>query len=385
MSTSSDTALSHAELVRYSRHLLLDQVGVAGQQRLREARVLVVGAGGLGSPAALYLAAAGVGTLGIADGDALELSNLQRQVLHDTAAVGRPKVDSAAERLAALNPHVAIERIADRLDSTNALELVRKYDAIVDGSDNFPTRYLVNDACVLTGRPNAYGAILRFDGQASLFVPGEGPCYRCLFAEPPPPGLVPSCAEAGVVGALPGIIGSIQAMEVIKRILGVGESLVGRLLLIDALRMRTREIAIRRDPRCPACGDAPTVRELIDYEAFCGTGSSVGGGVAESVVLPRALARERMSGAAPVLLDVREVWEWDLVHVAGAVHVPLGELPGRLRELDPRVPLVTICHHGARSARAQELLRAAGWSHVRNLAGGIDAWAAEMEPGMARY
>lgn len=383
MTTSPNTSLSHPELVRYSRHLLLDQVGMVGQQRLREARVLVVGAGGLGSPAALYLAAAGVGTLGIADGDALELSNLQRQVLHDTAAVGRPKVDSAAERLAALNPHVAVERIADRLDSGNALEVVREYDLVVDGSDNFPTRYLVNDACVLAGKPNAYGAILRFDGQASLFAPGEGPCYRCLFAEPPPPGLVPSCAEAGVVGALPGIVGSIQAMEVIKRILGVGESLVGRLLLIDALCMRTREIAIRRDPRCPVCGDAPTVRELIDYAAFCGTGPSAG--AAESVVLPRALAAELRAEDAPVLLDVREDWEWDLVHLEGTVHVPLGELPGRLRELDPRAPLVTMCHHGARSARAQELLRAAGWSDVRNLAGGIDAWAAEVEPGLARY
>jgi adenylyltransferase/sulfurtransferase len=383
MSAPSDTALSHQELVRYSRHLLLEQVGVAGQQRLREARVLVVGAGGLGSPAALYLAAAGVGTIGIADGDALELSNLQRQVLHDTAAVGRPKVDSAAERIEALNPHVAVERIAERLDSSNALDLVGEYDAVVDGSDNFPTRYLVNDACVLTGTPNAYGAILRFDGQASLFVPGEGPCYRCLFAEPPPAGLVPSCAEAGVIGALPGIIGSIQAMEVIKRVLGVGESLVGRLLLVDAMRMRTREIAIRRDPRCPVCGDAPTVRELIDYEAFCGTGSSAGAG--ESVVTARALAAELQSGTAPVLLDVREDWEWDLVHLDGAVHVPLGELPARLRQLDARAPLVTICHHGARSARAQELLRGAGFAQVRNLAGGIDAWAAEVEPGMTRY
>ena len=381
--TPSPDVLTHPELVRYSRHLLLEQVGVAGQQRLRGARVLVVGAGGLGSPAALYLAAAGVGTLGIADGDALELSNLQRQVLHDTAAVGRPKVDSAAERLAALNPHVAIEPIGERLDSGNTLELVRGFDAVVDGSDNFPTRYLVNDACVLAGKPNAYGAILRFDGQASLFVPGEGPCYRCLFAEPPPAGLVPSCAEAGVVGALPGIIGSIQAMEVIKRILGVGESLVGRLLLVDALRMRTREIAIRRDPRCPVCGDAPTVRALVDYEAFCGTGSAVG--AAESTVIPAALAAEMAAGPRPLLLDVREDWEWELVHVEGAVHVPLGELPRRLRELDPRAPVVTICHHGARSSRAQELLRGAGFGRVRNLAGGIDAWAAEVEPGMARY
>ena len=374
--------LSHDELIRYSRHLILPEVGVDGQRRLKASRVLVVGAGGLGSPAALYLAAAGVGTLGIADGDAVDLSNLQRQVLHGTAAVGRLKVDSAEARLRDLNPHVRVERIPERLTSANAREVVRAFDVVTDGSDNFPTRYLVNDACVLEGRPNAYGAILRFDGQASFFAP-EGPCYRCLFAEPPPPGLVPSCAEAGVVGALPGLIGSIQALEVIKRILGAGESLLGRLLLVDALRMRMREIAVRRDPACPVCGESPTIRELVDYEAFCGVAGAAS--QAPGTVRPAELAAEIGAGTAPVILDVREPWEWEVVHLEGAVHVPLGELPSRLAELDPRAAIVTVCHHGVRSRRAQELLSAAGFARVRNLAGGIDAWAEEVAPGMGRY
>ncbi len=376
------TPLSHDELIRYSRHLILPEVGVSGQRKLKAARVLVVGAGGLGSPVALYLAAAGVGTIGLVDGDLLDLSNLQRQVLHGTSAVGRPKVESGAARLRDLNPHVRVEPVGERLTSANAREVVRAFDVVADGSDNFPTRYLVNDACVLEAKPNAYGAILRFDGQASCFAPG-GPCYRCLFAEPPPPGLVPSCAEAGVVGALPGLVGSIQALEVIKRILGIGESLVGRLLLVDALRMRTREIAVRRDPGCPVCGEAPTIRELVDYEAFCGLS---GGAAAEpGSVEPAALAGELAAGGRPLLLDVREPWEWDVVHLEGATLVPLGELPARLAELDARGAIVTLCHHGTRSRRAQELLLAAGFARVRNLAGGIDAWAQEVEPGMARY
>ncbi|HSE28328.1 MAG TPA: molybdopterin-synthase adenylyltransferase MoeB [Gemmatimonadales bacterium] len=376
-------SLSHDELIRYSRHLILPEVGVEGQRRLKAARVLVVGAGGLGSPVALYLAAAGVGTIGLADGDVLDLSNLQRQVLHGTASVGHPKVESGAARLRDLNPHVRVEPIAERLTSANAREVVRAFDVVADGSDNFPTRYLINDACVLEAKPNAYGAILRFDGQASFFAP-EGPCYRCLFAEPPPPGLVPSCAEAGVVGALPGLIGSIQALEVIKRIVGAGESLLGRLLLVDALRMRTREIAVRRDPACPVCGEAPTIRELVDYEAFCGV-PGTGAAAAPGSVEPAALAGEIAAGGQPLLLDVREPWEWEVVHLEGALHVPLGDLPSRLGDLDPREPIVTLCHHGVRSRRAQELLTAAGFSGVRNLAGGIDAWAEEVEPGMARY
>ena len=374
--------LSHDELIRYSRHLILPEVGVGGQRKLKAARVLVVGAGGLGSPVALYLTAAGVGTIGLVDGDVLDLSNLQRQVLHGTSAVGRPKVESGEARLRDLNPHVRVEPIGERLTSANAREVVRAFDVVADGSDNFPTRYLVNDACVLESKPNAYGAILRFDGQASFFAP-DGPCYRCLFAEPPPPGLVPSCAEAGVVGALPGLIGSIQALEVIKRILGVGESLVGRLLLVDALRMRTREIAVRRDPACPVCGEAPTIRELVDYEAFCGL--AAGAAAAPGSVEPAALAGEIAAGERPLLLDVREPWEWEVVHLEGAMLVPLGELPSRLGELDARGAIVTLCHHGTRSGRAQELLLAAGFAKVRNLAGGIDAWAEEVEPGMARY
>ena len=373
--------LSHDELIRYSRHLILPEVGMEGQLRLKAARVLVVGAGGLGSPAALYLAAAGVGSLGLVDGDAVELSNLQRQVLHGTASVGHPKVESAAARLRDLNPHVQVETIPERLTSANAREVVRAFDLVADGSDNFPTRYLVNDACVLESKPNAYGAILRFDGQASFFAPG-GPCYRCLFAEPPPPGLVPSCAEAGVVGALPGLVGSIQALEVLKWILGAGESLLGRLLLVDGLRMRTREIVVRRDPGCPVCGEAPTVRDLVDYEAFCGVP-----GAAPQVgeVRPADLAREIGAGEQPLLLDVREPWEWEVVHLEGSAHVPLGELPARFGELDPRASIVALCHHGVRSQRARDLLRAAGFARVRSLAGGIDAWAEEVEPGMGRY
>ena len=377
----SRSPLSHDELIRYSRQLLLSEVGVGGQARLKAARVLIVGAGGLGSPAALYLTAAGVGAIGIVDADAVDLTNLQRQVLHGTASVGQAKVASAEARLRDLNPHVRVEAIEERLTSANALEVVREFDVVADGSDNFPTRYLVNDACVLEGKPSAYAAILRFDGQASLFAP-EGPCYRCLFAEPPPPGLVPSCAEAGVVGALPGLLGSIQALEVLKRILGVGDSLLGRLLLVDALRMRMREIEVRRDPDCPVCGASPTIRELVDYEAFCGVSvapASVGG------VLPADLAAELRSGTAPQVVDVREPWEWDLVHLVGALHVPLGELPARLGELDPRTPIVTVCHRGVRSRKAQELLLAAGFPRVRSLDGGMDAWAAEVEPELTRY
>jgi adenylyltransferase/sulfurtransferase len=373
--------LSHDELIRYSRHLLLSEVGVGGQARLKAARVLIVGAGGLGSPAALYLTAAGVGAIGIVDADAVDLTNLQRQVLHGTASIGQAKVASAEARLRDLNPHVRVEAIEERLTSANALEVVREFDVVADGSDNFPTRYLVNDACVLEGKPNAYAAILRFDGQASLFAP-EGPCYRCLFAEPPPAGLVPSCAEAGVVGALPGLLGSIQALEVLKRILGVGDSLLGRLLLVDALRMRMREIEVRRDPDCPVCGASPTIRELVDYEAFCGVNvapASAGG------VLPADLAAELGSGTAPQVVDVREPWEWDLGHLVGALHVPLGELPARLGELDPRAPIVTVCHRGVRSRKAQELLLAAGFPRVRSLDGGIDAWAVEVEPELTRY
>ena len=376
-------ALSHDEVLRYSRHLLLPEVGVEGQRRLKAARVLCVGAGGLGSPAILYLAAAGVGTIGLADFDVVDLTNLQRQIVHGTADVGRRKTASAEARVAALNPGVRIEAHDLRLTSGNALDLVARYDIVLDGSDNFPTRYLVNDACAISGRPYVYGSIFRFEGQASVFDAAAGPCYRCLHPEPPPPGLVPSCAEGGVLGVLPGIIGSIQALETIKLIVGAGRSLVGRLMLFDALRLGFRELELRKDPDCPVCGAHPTVRELIDYEAFCGVGSEPA--VSGAEVAPTSLRDEIGTAGAPELIDVREVGEWEIARIPGARLIPLGELPGRLAELDPRRPIVTYCHRGVRSMRALEILRAAGFHDVRSLAGGIDAWARDVETGMARY
>jgi adenylyltransferase/sulfurtransferase len=375
-------SLSHQELLRYSRHLLLPEVGVPGQERLGASRVLLLGAGGLGSPAALYLAAAGVGTIGLVDFDAVDVTNLQRQVLHGTAMIGRPKLESARERIADLNPHVHVERHDGRLTSENARGIIAGYDVVVDGSDNFPTRYLVNDACVLERKPLIYGSIFRFDGQVSVFDAERGPCYRCLYPEPPPPGLVPSCAEGGVLGVLPGIIGSMQALEAIKLLLGIGESLVGRLVLFDALRFRMRELALRKDPACPVCGTSPTVTELIDYEAFCGVAA---GPEPETEVQVRELFRELAGASPPLLLDVREPHEWEIAHVDGAQLIPLGELPARLGEVDPHQAIVTYCHRGVRSQRAREILAGAGFRGVRSLAGGIDAWAREVEPGMARY
>lgn len=371
-----------AETIRYARHLTLPEVGLEGQRRLKAARVLLVGAGGLGSPAALYLAAAGVGTLGLVDHDRVDLTNLQRQVLHGTSAVGAPKVASATARLRDLNPHVQVEAFDVRLDRTNARDLVRAFDLVLDGSDNFPTRYLVNDACVLERKPLVYGSIFRFDGQVSLFHPPSGPCYRCLFAEPPAPGSVPSCAEGGVLGVLPGIVGSLQALEAIKWIVGVGESLRGRLLLVDALRLRFREIALRRDPGCPVCGDRPSITDLVDYDAFCGLRPAEGDDLELSV---RDLDAQRRGGARLFLLDVREPWEHDLVRLEGDTLVPLGDLPGRVAELPTREPIVVYCHHGVRSRAAAELLRAAGFGGARSLAGGIDAWAREVDGGMVRY
>lgn len=374
--------LSPSELVRYARHLTLAEVGVAGQERLRRARVLIVGAGGLGSPAALYLAAAGVGTIGIVDADGVELSNLQRQVLHGTSAVGRPKTESARERLAELNPHVDVVAHPVRLNSENALGILEDYDFCLDGSDNFPTRYLINDGSVLLRKSYIYGSIFRFDGQVSVFAAPDGPCYRCLFSEPPPPDLVPNCAEAGVLGVLPGLVGSLQALEAIKRILGVGDPLVGRLLLIDALKVQFREIQLRRDPACAVCGDHPTVTDLIDYEAFCMSDGSAGAPEREMNV--RELERRLGLDPAPLVLDVREPWEWNIARIEGSRLVPLGELASRLAEFDPRGELVTVCHKGKRSLMAQELLQGAGFQ-ARSLAGGIDAWAAEIDEGMARY
>jgi len=374
--------LSPAELVRYARHLTLSEVGTSGQERLKQARVLLVGAGGLGSPAALYLAAAGVGTLGIVDADAVELSNLQRQVLHGTAALGLPKTESARARLADLNPHVVVESHPVRLSSENALRILGGYDLAIDGSDNFPTRYLVNDAAVLLGKPYVYGSIFRFDGQVAVFAAPGGPCYRCLFADPPPPDLVPNCAEAGVLGVLPGLVGSLQALEAIKWILGTGESLAGRLLLIDALRVRFRELSVTRDPQCAVCGDHPTVTGLIDYEAYCNVAAASADRGAELSVSD--LATRLGDADAPIVLDVREPWEWEIARIPGSRLVPLGQLADQLRALDTHAEIVTVCHKGKRSLMAQQLLQGAGF-RARSLAGGIDAWAAEVEQGMARY
>jgi len=380
----TELPLSKEEVRRYSRHLILPEVGLAGQVKLKQARVLLIGVGGLGSPMGLYLAAAGVGTLGLVDADVVDETNLQRQVIHGTKDVGRPKLDSAEDRIRDVNPKVKVEKHETMLSSANALELFRQYDIVADGTDNFPTRYLVNDACVLLGKPNVYGSIFRFEGQASVFYAKEGPCYRCLYSEPPPPGLVPSCAEGGVLGVLPGIIGSIQALETIKWIIGAGDSLIGRLVLFDALKLRFRELKLRKDPSCPICGENPTIHELIDYQAFCGIGAEPDYAGVEIGVEDFRREREQ-KGDDLVLIDVREPHEWEIAHIDGARLIPLSQLPDRLGELDGHAEIVTHCHHGARSLKALEILRGAGFGKVRSLAGGIDAWAEQVEPGMARY
>lgn len=377
--------LTRDEVFRYSRHLLIPEVGMEGQRKLKAARVLSVGAGGLGSPVAMYLAAAGVGTIGIVDFDTVDLSNLQRQLLHSTSDVGRPKLDSARDRLTALNPGVRIETHPVVLSSENALDLIRRYDIVVDGTDNFPTRYLVNDACVLLGKPNVYGSIFRFEGQVSIFGAKDGPCYRCLYPEPPPPGLVPSCAEGGVLGVLPGIIGTIQATEAIKLIIGQGEPLVGRLLVFDALKMRFRELRLRRDSECPVCGDHPTIRELIDYEQFCGVPRA---GATEARrefdITANELKRELDEGRDLLLLDVRDSPEYQINRIPGSKLVPMAELPGRLDDLGSAPEIVVYCKVGSRSRTAVELLRAAGF-HARNLAGGIVDWIDKVDPEQLRY
>ena len=376
--------LSHAEVLRYSRHLLLPEVGMEGQRKLKAARVLTIGAGGLGSPLSLYLAAAGVGTIGIVDFDVVDLTNLQRQIVHGTSTLGKSKLESAKARLTDLNPNLTVESHEARLSAENALEIFREYDIVVDGTDNFPTRYLVNDACVLLGKPNVYGSIFRFEGQASVFYAKEGPCYRCLYSEPPPPGLVPSCAEGGVLGVLPGIIGSIQALETIKLILGAGDSLIGRLVLFDALKLKFRELKLRKDPDCPLCGERPTIHELIDYEAFCGIGAAPAYQGPE-IVVEQLKDELDEKGESLILVDVREPHEWEIAHIEGARLIPLSQLPDRIAELDGHAEIVTYCHKGSRSMKALEILRGAGHGRVRSLAGGIDAWAARVEPGMARY
>jgi molybdopterin/thiamine biosynthesis adenylyltransferase/rhodanese-related sulfurtransferase/molybdopterin converting factor small subunit len=376
--------LSNDEILRYSRHLIMPEVGMEGQQRLKAARVLCVGAGGLGSPLTLYLAAAGVGTLGLVDHDVVDYTNLQRQILHGTADVGRPKLASASEKLRAINPYIDIETFETRLTSENALDIVRRFDVVVDGTDNFPTRYLVNDACVLTGKPNVYGSIFRFDGQVSVFATRDGPCYRCLYPEPPPPGLVPSCAEGGVLGILPGLVGVMQATEAVKLILGKGQPLVGRLLLVDALGMRFRELKLRRNPQCPVCGPHPTIASLVDYEEFCGVRGEEASTATVPEIQPEELKRRLERGDDVFILDVREPHEYEICNLGGRL-IPLGDLPRRVSELDSAREIVAHCRFGPRSAKAVEFLRQTGFRKVKNLAGGIRAWAERVDPAMPRY
>jgi len=378
--------LNKDEILRYSRHLIMPEVGMDGQLRLKQARVLCIGAGGLGSPVAMYLAAAGVGTLGIVDFDIVDFTNLQRQILHGTNDVGRKKLDSAAETIAAINPNVEIRKFETRLTSANALDIIREFDLVVDGTDNFATRYLVNDACVLTGKPNVYGSIFRFEGQASVFATKDGPCYRCLYPEPPPPGVVPSCAEGGVLGILPGLVGVIQATEAIKLILGTGDSLIGRLLLVDALAMRFRELKLRKNPDCPVCGSHPTVTELIDYEQFCGIRGAETPATASIVDMTVEELKQKMDVGDKDLfvLDVREPNEYQICNLGGHL-IPLNDLPKRVGELDASKEIVVHCKMGGRSAKAVDYLKQQGFTNVHNLAGGINAWAERVDPTMPKY
>jgi adenylyltransferase/sulfurtransferase len=381
-----EVKLSKEEIQRYSRHLIMPEVGLEGQLKLKRARVLTIGTGGLGAPLGLYLAAAGVGHLGLVDFDVVDSSNLQRQVTFTTADVGKSKSDAAKARLSALNPMIDIVSYETRLTSDNALELFRDYDIIVDGTDNFPTRFLVNDACILLGKPNVYGSIFRFEGQATVFGYPGGPCYRCLYPEPPPPGLVPSCAEGGVLGVLPGIVGSIQAMETIKLILGTGEPLVGRLLLFDALAMRFRELKLKRNPECPMCGDHRTITKLIDYEEFCGIRGEEAPAMTDGIqeITPTELKARQDRGDKPFILDVREPHEYQICNLNGKL-IPLGELPRRVNELDSSVEMVVHCRSGKRSADAIHFLQTAGFKKLLNLKGGVLAWADEVDPRMPKY
>ncbi len=377
--------LNNDEILRYSRHLIMPEVGMEGQLKLKAARVLCVGAGGLGSPLALYLGAAGVGTLGIVDFDVVDYTNLQRQIIHTTADVGRKKLDSAADRLKAMNPFVNVRKIETRLTSENALEIFKDFDIIADGTDNFPTRYLINDACVLSGKPNVYASIFRFEGQASIFAMPDGPCYRCLYPEPPPPGLVPSCAEGGVLGILPGLLGVIQATEVVKLIIGKGDPLVGRLLLVDALAMKFRELKLRKNPECPVCGKNPTIKRLIDYEEFCGIrGEEQAVEASAGDIQVEELKRRLDKGDDIFVLDVREPHEYQICNLNGYL-IPLGDLPKRVNELDSSKEIVAHCRSGVRSAKAVAFLKQAGFKKVHNLTGGILAWADRVDPKMPKY
>ncbi len=379
-------SLSNEEIRRYSRHLILPEFGMEGQRKLKQGSVLLIGTGGLGSPLALYLAAAGVGHIGLVDFDIVDESNLQRQIIHGTSTLGIRKTESAKMRLRDLNPHIDIATYDVQITSDNAFDLIRPYDVIVDGTDNFPTRYLTNDACVMLGKPNVYGSIFRFEGQATVFSPKHGgPCYRCLYPEPPPPGLVPSCAEGGVLGVLPGVVGTIQATEAIKLLTGIGEPLIGRLLLYDALAMRFRELKLRRNPDCPVCGDHPTVTELIDYQQFCGISPEEAHRDATIEITPAEVADWLHSDNPPFLLDVREPNEWEICHIPGAVRISVNELAERMNELDSAVEMVVYCRSGVRSARAVELLRQAGFRKVKNMAGGILRWSDEVDPSVPKY
>lgn len=381
--------LSNQEITRYSRHLIMPEVGLEGQKKLKNSRVLCIGAGGLGSPLSLYLAAAGVGTLGILDFDVVDFSNLQRQVLHSEKTVGEPKVESAKNRLLELNSDINVVTYNQRLDSSNAMDVMEGYDVVVDGTDNFATRYLTNDACVFLGIPNVYGSIFRFEGQVSVFDAKRGPCYRCLYPEPPPPGLVPSCAEGGVLGILPGVVGTIQASEVVKLVIGEGAPLAGRLLFLDVLEMEPRILKLRKDPGCPVCGENPSITELVDYEAFCGIGRGEREAEEEKPKIEEITVEEfssiRESDGEVVLVDVREPHEYEICSIEGSKLIPLGELKDRTGELDPEDDIVVHCHHGRRSMRAATFLAEQGFGKVKNLKGGIDEWAEKLDSEMARY
>lgn len=385
--TQPTVELSHEEIKRYSRHLIMPEVGMAGQAKLKSASVLLIGAGGLGSPLGMYLAAAGVGRIGLVDFDVVDHSNLQRQVLYSSSDVGRPKLDAAKERLSGINPHSRIDAYETRLSSENALELFQDYDVVIDGTDNFPTRYLVNDACVILGKPNVYGSIFRFEGQVSVFYAKEGPCYRCLYPEPPPPGLVPSCAEGGVLGVLPGIVGTLQALEAIKIILGQGDSLIGRLVLFDALKMTFRELTLRKDPGCVLCGSSVAKRELVDYQEFCGIEPETVsvGDTSIPTISPEELKARLDRKEDLHLLDVREEVEWQIARLQGASLIPLGRLPQEVHRLNTADEMVVYCKVGGRSARAVQFLLETGFRKVRNLEGGIDAWAQRVDPSLPRY
>ncbi len=376
---SATDQLSREEIRRYSRHLLLEEIGLKGQQRLKRASVLIVGVGGLGSPVALYLAAAGVGRIGLVDADAVDASNLQRQVLYGTSQEGQPKVLAARQRLLDLNPHIQVEVYEAPFTAANAMDIARRYDVLVDCSDNFPTRYLVNDVAVFLNKPDIYGAIYRFEGQVSVFYASEGPCYRCLFPEPPPPHLRPTCAQ-GVLGVLPGVIGTLQATETLKVLLGIGEPLIGRLMLYDALSATFETVQLHKNPRCKVCGEHPEITEPVDYEAFCGMGSPE-----VPTISPEELAARIREGDPPTLLDVREPPEINLAHLPGAIHIPLSQLTERLKELDPEQEIVVVCRTGRRSALAADILRESGFQRVRHLEGGLQAWAQRIDPDMPVY